>query len=86
MVRGKRIAVNDDIIAEVLGLPATGPVWTLKKERLQKVIEIFQDEVQSLEIRGKGVLPVALGESWAKLANTIQIYITCEGRKDVVRP
>ena len=33
-VRGKRIAVNDAIIAEVSGLPATGPVWTLKKERL----------------------------------------------------
>jgi len=43
-VRGKCIAIIDDIIAEVSGLPATGPVWTLKKERLQKIIEIFQDE------------------------------------------
>ena len=43
-VRGKRIAVTDDILAEVSGLPATRPVWTLKKERLQKIIEIFQDE------------------------------------------
>ena len=43
-VRGKRIAVTDAIIAEVSRLPATGPVWTLKKERLQKVMELFQDE------------------------------------------
>ena len=33
-VRGRHIAVTDDIIAEVSGLPATGPMWTLKKERL----------------------------------------------------
>ena len=30
-VRGRHMAVTDEIIAEVLGLP---PVWTLKKERL----------------------------------------------------
>ena len=85
-MRGKCIAVTDDIIAEVTGLPAIGPVWTLKKERLQKIIEIFQDEGQSLTIRRKGVLPAALGEPWAELAKTIQSYITCEGKKDVVRP
>jgi len=61
-VRGKRIAVTDDIIAEVSGLPATRPVWTLKKERLQKIMEIFQDEGQSLTIKGKGILPATLGE------------------------
>ena len=86
IVRGRHIAFIFDIIAEVLGLPATGPVWTLKKERLQKIIEIFQDEGQSLEIRGKGVLPVAIGEPWVELAKTIQTYIAYEGRKDVVRP
>jgi len=32
--RGRHITVTDDIIAEVSGLPATGPVWTLKNERL----------------------------------------------------
>ena len=85
-VRGKRIAVTDDIIAEVSGLPATGPVWTLKKERLQKIMEIFQDEGQSLTIKGKGILPATLGEPWTELARTVQSYITCEGRKDVVRP
>ena len=70
-VRGKRIAVTDDIIAEVSGLPATGPVWTLKKERLQKIMEIFQDEGQSLTIKGKGVLPTTLGEPWIELARTV---------------
>jgi len=67
IVRGKRIAVTDDIIAEVSGLPGVGPVWTLKKERLQKIMEIFQDEGQSLTVKGKGVLPATLGEprvSW----------------------
>jgi len=85
-VRGKHIVVSDDVIAEVSGLPATGPIWTLKKERLKKIIEIFQDEGQNLTVRGKGVLPVALREPWAELAMIIQNYITCEGRKDVVRP
>ena len=85
-VRGKYRAVTDDIIAEVSALPATGPVWTLKKERLQKIMKIFQDEGQNLIVRGKGVLPTALGEPWAELARSIQSYITCEGRKDVVRP
>jgi len=64
-VRGRHVAVTDDIITEVSRLPATRPVWTLKKERLQKIIETFQEEGQSLTIRGKGVLPVALGEPWA---------------------
>jgi len=30
IVRGRYIAVTDDVIAEVSGLPATGPMWTLK--------------------------------------------------------
>ena len=49
-------------------------------------MEIFQDEGQKLTIRGKGVLPATLGEPWVELAKIIQSYITCEGRKDVVRP
>lgn len=85
-MRGKHVAVIDDIITEVSGLPATGPVWTLKKERLQNIIETFKEEGQSLIIRGKGVLLAALGELWVELAKTIQSYITCEGRKYVVRP
>ena len=69
-MRGRCIAVTDDIIAEVSGLPAAEPVWMLK-ERLQRIIEIFQDEGQSLTIRGKGVLPAALGEPWVELEKTI---------------
>jgi len=34
IIRRKCIAITDDIIAEVSGLPATGPIWMLKKERL----------------------------------------------------
>ena len=64
-VRGRHIAITDEIIAEVSGLLAAGPVWTLKKERLQKIIKIFQDEGQNLKFRGKGVLPASLGEPWA---------------------
>ena len=70
-IRGKRIEVTDDIIAKVTGLPAIGPVWTIKKERLQKIVEIFQDEGQSLTVREKGVLPATLGEPWAKLAKIV---------------
>ena len=78
--------VTKEIIAEITGLPTSGPIWTIKKERLQKVIEIFQDEGQNLTMKGKGVLPATLGEPWSELAKVVQSYITCEGRKDVVRP
>ena len=86
IVRERRIAVTDDVIAEVSGLPATGPVWMRRKERLQKIMEIFQDEGQSLTVKGKGVLPATLGEPWTELEKIVQSYITCERRKDVVRP
>ena len=85
IVGGKRIEVMEDIIAETSGLPAVGPRWELKKERLQKAMEIFQSEGQSLTVKGKGVLPTTLGEPWTELAKIVQSYITCEGRKDVVR-
>ena len=48
-------------------------------------MEIFQSEGQSLTVKGKGVLPTTLGEPWTELAKIVQSYITCEGRKDVVR-
>ena len=44
IVRGKHIVVTDDVIAEVSRLPTTRPMWTLKKERLQKIMKIFQDK------------------------------------------
>jgi len=44
MARGRQIAVIDEIIAKVSGLPAVGPVWTLKNMRLQDVITIFRDK------------------------------------------
>lgn len=34
IVRGRHIAVTDEIIAEVSGLAATRPVWMLNKERM----------------------------------------------------
>ena len=86
IVGGKQITVMEEIIAEVTGLPASGPVWKTKKERLQRIIEIFQDEGQNLTVKGKGVLPAMLGEPWIELAKVVQSYITCEGRKDVVSP
>lgn len=49
-------------------------------------MEIFQDEGQSLTVKGKGVMSAMLGEPWTELAKIVQSYITCEGRKDVVIP
>lgn len=85
-IRGRKITVADAIIAKVSGLPAVGPIWTHKKLRLQDAIAVFQDEGQTLIVKGKGVQPSSLGELWTKLARIIQSYITCDGRKDVVRP
>ena len=86
IVGGRRIAVTDDIIEELSRLLATRPVWTIKKEIPRKVMKIFQDEGQILMIKEKGVLPAMLGEPWEELAITVQSYITCEGRKDILRP
>jgi len=71
VVGGKQIMVTKEIIAEITGLPASGPIWTIKKERLQKIIEIFQDEGQNLMVKGKGVLPATLGEPWSELAKVV---------------
>lgn len=86
MVRGRQIVVTHDIIAEVLRLPTIGLVWTLKKVKLQDAIIIFRGEGQNLTVKGKGVPPTTLGEPWVKLARIIQSYITCDGKKDMVRP
>lgn len=86
IVRGKRITITDAIIAEVSGLPVVGPTWTHKKLRIQETMAIFQDEGQHLIVKGKGVQPATLGEPWTELARVVWSYITCDGRKDVVRP
>jgi len=54
--------------------------------RLRDAITIFEDEGQNLTVKGKGVLPATLGEPSVELVRIIQSYITCDGRKDVVRP
>lgn len=77
--------VTDVVIAKVSGLPAVGPIWTHKKLRLQDAIMAFGDEGHNLIIKGKGVQPSSLGEQWIELARIVQRYITCDGRKDVVR-
>jgi len=41
-------------------------------------MKIFQDEGQNLTVKGKGVLPIALGELWVELVRIIQSYITCD--------
>jgi len=51
MVRRRQVAVTNAIIVEASGLPAVGPVWTLKKVRLQHAITIFQDEGQNLIVK-----------------------------------
>ena len=76
----------DVVIADVSKLPAVGPIWTHKKLRLQEAMNIFRDEGQTLTVKGKGVQLETLGEPWAELARVVKIYITCDGRKDVVRP
>ena len=63
-VRGRQIAVTDEIIAEVSGIPAQGTVWTQKKIRIREAMQIFQDEGQRLIVKGRGVHPASLGEPW----------------------
>lgn len=86
MVRGRQITVTNAVIDEVSGLPVVVSIWTQKKVRLQEAITIFRDEGHNLTVKGKEVLPATLGEPWAELAIIVQSYITCNGRKDVVRP
>ena len=78
--------MSDEIIAEVSSIPAQGTIWTQKKIRIHEAIKIFQDDGQTLTVKGRGVHPASLGEPWIELARIVQAYITCDGRKDVVRP
>ena len=78
--------MTDAVITDVFGLPAAGPIWTHKKLRLQEAMNIFRDEGQTLNVKGTWVQLETLGEPWAELARVVQSYITCNGRKDVVRP
>lgn len=41
MVRGRKIAVIDEIITEMSSLPAEGTIWTHKKVRLEEAMNIF---------------------------------------------
>lgn len=77
--------MTDTIISEVFGLPAVEPIWTHKKLKLQDAMATFRDEGQILIFKGKGLQPSSLGEPWMELARVVQSYITCDGRKDVVR-
>ena len=54
--------------------------------RLQDAMATFRDEGQNLIVKGKGVQPSYLGEPLKTLARVVQSYITCDGRKDLVRP
>ena len=78
--------MTDEIIAKVSGIPAQGTFWTQKKIRIREAMQIFQDEGQRLIVKGRGLHPASLGKPWTELARIVQACITCDGRKDVVRP
>ena len=86
MVKGRRITVIDTVIAEVSGLPEEGNIWSQKHILLQDAVETFKDEGEQVMQKGKGIQPSSLAETWKELASIIQRYITCDGRRDVVRP
>ena len=71
IVRGRNIAVSDEIIAEVSGIPVQGTTWTQKKIRIHEAMKIFQDDRQMLTIKGRGVQPASLGEPWTELAKIV---------------
>ena len=49
-------------------------------------MKFFQDDEHTLVVKGRGVQQMSLVEPWTELARIVQAYITCDGRKDVVRP
>jgi hypothetical protein len=49
-------------------------------------MESFAEPGEEFEKNGKGLNPTALSEPWRELIGVIHIYITCDGRYDVVRP
>lgn len=85
MVKGRRIIVLDVVIAEVSVLPGEGAVWPKNHIMLQDVVEIFRDVGEELTRKGKSIQLSSLGEPWHELASVVQKYITCDGRRDVVR-
>ena len=86
MVKGRRITIKDVVIAKVSGLLEEGTIWSQKHVLLQYVVKTFKDEGEQVVRKGKGIQPSSLVEPWRELASIIQIYITYDGRQDVVRP
>jgi hypothetical protein len=79
MVRGIRISVTPEILAEVTGLPNTGIQWTGRYTTLKEVVETFTDPGEELDKKGKGLNPSTLREPWKELVGVIQWYITYDG-------
>lgn len=84
-MRDRKITVSDVVIVEVSRLPVEGAIWYDKKIMLHDAMDIFRDKGQELIKKGKGIQSSSLGESWGELARIVENYITCDGRRDVVR-
>jgi hypothetical protein len=76
--------VTDEIIVEVKILPNEGAQWAGKYKTLKEAVESFAELREEFDKKGKGLNPSALSEPWRELAGVIQIYITFDGRYNVV--
>jgi hypothetical protein len=53
---------------------------------LKEAMESFVEPGEEIDKKGKGLNPDTLSEPWREIERVIQMYITCDGRYDVVRP
>jgi hypothetical protein len=84
MVRGMRIPVTEEIIAEVNHLPRTRERWFVHKTPLPTAKADFLREGEVVWPRGKGMALESLPHPWEQVAEFVKRYITCADRYKVV--
>jgi hypothetical protein len=86
MVLDIQIPITEEIIEEVTSPPIEGIHWIEKYTTFKEVVESFIEPREELDKKGKGLNPTTLDKPWRELVGVIQMYITCDGRYEVVWP
>jgi hypothetical protein len=84
VVAGVRIAVTEQDISAVSGLPMDGTRQFSRKHIIGDVQQSFFLAGERIVLKGRGVQLSSLPPPWPEVARFIKHYLTCEGRYQVV--
>lgn len=84
VVQGIQVPVTEEIISEVVGLPANGTRWFSRKHLILNAHHDFLRPGEQVEPKGRGVALWSLPQPWPKVVEFVKQYLTCEGRYQVI--